>query len=68
MVVKVLFDITDLFLNRVLSGPLLPDDFPTYDTLQQLTDNLPNDLNERVGDIVVENIRYRSFNTLLERK
>jgi hypothetical protein len=54
---QVLFDITNLFLERVLSGHLLPPDFPTYETIDELSNQLPNDLGERAGDIVTENVK-----------
>ena len=52
-----LFDITNLFLDDVLGGSLLPSTFPTYENLDDLSNNLPNDLVKQIGEILTENVR-----------
>ncbi len=52
-----LFDITNLFLDGVLRGSLLPSTFPTYENLDDLSTNLPKDLVNQIGEILTENVR-----------
>jgi hypothetical protein len=57
----VLFDITNLFLDDVLGGSLLPSTFPTYENLDDLSTNLPKDLVNQIGDILTQNVRLFSL-------